>query len=84
MLYLLLQVLLRHERDGHPRRIGELRIQALRLRAESTLGPTFDLRAFHDELLAAGAIPLDVLEARIDRWIDTQNDGASPPPKEDE
>jgi uncharacterized protein (DUF885 family) len=33
------------------------------------LGPAFDIRAFHDEVLGAGALPLDLLEARIDSWI---------------
>ncbi|MBS0189918.1 MAG: DUF885 domain-containing protein [Phycisphaerales bacterium] len=53
-------------------KIGELKIQELRARAEKTLGPKFNLRAFHDEVLGAGALPLGVLEARIDRWIQSQ------------
>ncbi|MGI4878089.1 MAG: DUF885 domain-containing protein [Janthinobacterium lividum] len=50
-------------------KIGELTIRRLRTRAETELGPKFDLRAFHDEVLGAGAVPLDLLEARIDAWI---------------
>ncbi|MDX2117696.1 MAG: DUF885 domain-containing protein [Planctomycetota bacterium] len=53
-------------------KIGELKIRELRARAEQRLGAAFDLRAFHDEVLGAGALPLDVLEARIDRWIDRE------------
>jgi uncharacterized protein (DUF885 family) len=50
-------------------KVGDLRIQALRRKAEQALGPKFDLRDFHRELLCDGAVPLDVLEAKIDRWI---------------
>jgi uncharacterized protein (DUF885 family) len=52
---------------------GELKISALRREAEAQLGERFDLRAFHDVLLQNGAIPLDALEAIIDRWIAAQN-----------
>ncbi|MEY2908328.1 MAG: hypothetical protein RLZZ602_851, partial [Pseudomonadota bacterium] len=41
-------------------------------KAEQSLGDDFDLRDFHDQLLGAGAIPLDVLEARMDQWLTTQ------------
>ncbi|MEK7732463.1 MAG: DUF885 domain-containing protein, partial [Planctomycetota bacterium] len=50
-------------------KIGELRILQLRREAEEKLAATFDLRAFHDALLADGAMPIDVLETRIRTWI---------------
>jgi uncharacterized protein (DUF885 family) len=50
-------------------KIGQLKILALRRQAEAALGPAFDLRAFHDEVLGAGALPLDLLEARLQAWI---------------
>jgi uncharacterized protein (DUF885 family) len=50
-------------------KIGQLKILELRDRAKKALGDKFDLRAFHDELLGSGALPLDVLSDRIDVWI---------------
>jgi len=50
-------------------KIGQLKILELRERAKKALGDKLDIRAFHDEVLGAGALPLDVLEARIDAWI---------------
>ena len=56
-------------------KIGQLRISELRQRAERELGDRFDVRRFHTAILADGPLPLDVLEARIDRWIATQRGG---------
>lgn len=50
-------------------KIGMLRLQALRRKAEAALGEAFDIRAFHDTILGGGAMPLTLLEARVDRWI---------------
>lgn len=50
-------------------KIGALKIQELRKRAETQLGPRFDIKAFHDQILNTGGLPLTVLEAKIDRWI---------------
>jgi uncharacterized protein (DUF885 family) len=50
-------------------KVGQLKITELRERAKKALGPKFDIRKFHDEVLGAGALPLDVLEKRIDNWI---------------
>jgi uncharacterized protein (DUF885 family) len=53
-------------------KVGQLKILELRDRAKKALGGKFDIRAFHDEVLDSGALPLDVLEARIDGWIAAQ------------
>jgi uncharacterized protein (DUF885 family) len=53
-------------------KIGELRILALRHRAEAALGSRFDERAFHDMLLEDGRIPLDVLDRKAERWLAAQ------------
>ena len=53
-------------------KIGQLKISAIRSKAEKTLGSKFDIRAFHDELLKDGALPLDFLEAKMDAWVERQ------------
>ena len=50
-------------------KLGQLRILEMRDRAKKELGPAFDLRAFHDEVLGASALPLDVFEQRMTQWI---------------
>lgn len=50
-------------------KIGELEIRRLRAAAEAELGPSFDLRAFHDAILATGSVPLSTLRAEIERFI---------------
>lgn len=50
-------------------KIGQLKILELRERAQKALGPRFDIRAFHDEVLGAGSLPMGILEERIERWI---------------
>ncbi|MBT8086599.1 MAG: DUF885 domain-containing protein [Gammaproteobacteria bacterium] len=57
-------------------KIGQLKILNLRARAERELGAAFDIRAFHDELLGAGALPLDLLERRMDAWLVAQQRAA--------
>jgi uncharacterized protein (DUF885 family) len=55
---------------------GELKIRELRSLAEKALGERFDVRAFHDAVLAGGAVPLDVLEANIKAWLAEQKGAA--------
>ncbi|HUP90477.1 MAG TPA: DUF885 domain-containing protein [Longimicrobiales bacterium] len=50
-------------------KIGQMKIRALRTEAERRLGPRFDIKAFHRAVLDGGALPLDVLQAKIQRWI---------------
>lgn len=57
-------------------KIGELTMQRLRREAMTTLGDRFDIRAFHDELLSAGAVPMDVLEQRMRAWTARQQQAA--------
>jgi uncharacterized protein (DUF885 family) len=49
-----------------------LKILELRQRAETALGPKFDIKAFHDEVLDSGALPMDVLDQRVNDWIAAQ------------
>lgn len=58
-------------------KIGALTIQRLRKQAEDELGPRFDLREFHEQVLGSGALPLPVLEAKVMRWIEAHR----PPPR---
>ena len=53
-------------------KLGQLKFRELRDRAQKELGPKFDLRKFHDEMLNGGTLPLDMLEARTDKWIAEQ------------
>ncbi len=50
-------------------KIGQLKLLELRARAQQALGAKFDIRAFHDQILDSGALPLDLLEQRVDAWI---------------
>ena len=53
-------------------KIGQLKLIELRERAKTALGDDFDIRAFHDTILATGAVPLDILENTVDAWIEGQ------------
>jgi uncharacterized protein (DUF885 family) len=53
-------------------KLGQLKFRELRQRAEKELGPKFDIRAFHDEMLDGGTLPLDMLDARTNQWIAEQ------------
>jgi len=53
-------------------KLGQLKFRELRERAQKELGPKFDLRSFHDEMLNGGTLPLDLLDARTARWIPQQ------------
>jgi len=59
-------------------KIGQLKFRELRDRAQKELGPTFDLRAFHDEMLSGGELPMDLLDARTNAWIAAQKAAAAP------
>ncbi|MFL6261555.1 MAG: DUF885 domain-containing protein [Thermoanaerobaculia bacterium] len=58
-------------------KMGQLKIRELRERAKTQLGPRFDIKAFHDEILDGGALPLDLLEARVDGWLKAQSQKAA-------
>lgn len=53
-------------------KMGQIRISAMRARAEEALGEAFDRRAFHDAILESGALPMPVLEAKMERWLEAQ------------
>jgi uncharacterized protein (DUF885 family) len=57
-------------------KVGQLKILALRERAQKELGTRFDIKSFHDEVLSGGALPLDVLDARIAAWTQAQKSAA--------
>src|SRR5579864_5946689 len=58
-------------------KLGQLKIRELRDRAQKELGSKFDIRTFHDEMLDGGTLPLDLLEARTDKWIAAQKAGSA-------
>jgi len=58
-------------------KLGQLKIRELRERAKQQLSAKFDLKTFHDEILSGGALPLDVLDARVNRWIQARLSTAS-------
>ncbi len=53
-------------------KMGQLKIRELRQMAADQLGPKFDIRTFHDEVLSGGALPLDLLQERVERWVKPQ------------
>jgi uncharacterized protein (DUF885 family) len=58
-------------------KLGQLKIRELRDRAQQKLGAKFDIRTFHDEMLDGGTLPLDLLEARTDKWIAHQSSASN-------
>lgn len=58
-------------------KVGQLTILRLREKAKQELGTKFDIRAYHDEVLGAGPLPMDVLEKRVDDWIAAQKNGGA-------
>jgi uncharacterized protein (DUF885 family) len=61
-------------------KVGELKIMQLRQQAQAALGPRFDIRAFHAEVLKDGSVPLDILQEKIERWIEVQKNPAAATP----
>jgi uncharacterized protein (DUF885 family) len=57
--------------------LGQLKIRELRDRAQQKLGTKFDIRKFHDEMLDGGTLPLDLLDARTDKWIAQQSSASN-------
>jgi uncharacterized protein (DUF885 family) len=60
-------------------KLGQLEILKLRQYAKDELGDKFDIRAFHDEVIGGGALPLDVLDGRVHQWVAAQKAGAAQP-----
>jgi uncharacterized protein (DUF885 family) len=56
-------------------KLGQLKFRELRDRAQKALGPKFDIRTFHDEMLSGGVLPLDLLDSRTNSWIQEQKSG---------
>ena len=61
-------------------KIGELKFKELRAYAQRELGPAFDVRAFHDEVLRHGAVPLDLLEQNVKTWVAARRSAGGAPP----
>jgi uncharacterized protein (DUF885 family) len=61
-------------------KLGQLKFRELRGRAERELGPKFDVRVFHDEMLSGGVLPLDLLDSRTNSWIQEQQLAVKNPP----
>jgi uncharacterized protein (DUF885 family) len=59
-------------------KVGELEIKALVKKAKETLGTRFDIRGFHDHLLAEGSMPLEILRMRMESWIESQKGSGEP------
>ena len=59
-------------------KMGQLKILELREKARTALGPKFDIKGFHDEVLDSGALPLDVLDRRVSAWIASQTSSQTP------
>jgi uncharacterized protein (DUF885 family) len=60
-------------------KVGMQKIQDLRARAEEALGERFDIRGFHDTVLGGGALPLSILERRVNDWVAAQKNGTAAP-----
>jgi uncharacterized protein (DUF885 family) len=58
-------------------KLGQLKFRELRARAQAELGPKFDIRSFHDEMLSGGVLPLDLLDSRTNSWIREQKTAAN-------